>query len=454
MHTRRVIERLLINRAYARLWFGGQISQLGDMLFDTTVLLWIATVVAKGQSWAPVAGSGVLIAAVVPVLLVSPFAGVYVDRWDPRRVMLASDTLRGLLVGTLVLLALLPGGTVPMAGQLAWIYSVVFLCSVVSCFFQPARLSIVADLVPAESQTKASSLAGVSSSVAGLIGPALAAPLLFTAGVQWALMLNAASFVGSFLFVAAVPYRRSKAGDGAGAGRTRPDMRSELAAGLRVVWRTQVLRVLVICALIVNLGSGLLNTLNVFFVQNNLHTDTKYYGLLATCTAVGDLIGALVSATVAARLGVNRAFTYTLALGGVLLLVYARQTDFAVAAVLFVLMALPISILNVAITPILVHAAPRELLGRVAGVIQPLTQVSNLLGMALAGYLASTLLRGFHHRVLGVWMGTYDLIFTVAGLLFILGGIVAWRGLRTPSPSPLTVTESAVPLLAPEGADD
>lgn len=400
------------------------------MVFDTTVLLWIATVVARGQSWAPVAGSGALIASVVPVLLVSPFAGVYVDRWNPKRTMLIGDALRGLLVATLVLLALLPKGTVPMAGQLVWIYFVVFACSVVSRFFQPARLSIVADLVPAESQAKASSLAGVSSSIAGLIGPALAAPLLFTAGVQWAMVLNAASFVGSFLFVVAVPYRGAAAEAASGAPVTRSGMRSELSAGFQVIWRSQVLRVLVICALIANLGGGLLTTLNVFFVESNLHTDSKYYGLLATCTAIGDLIGALLSATVAARLGVNRAFSYTLALCGVLLLAYARQTEFAVAAVLFVLMALPISILNVAITPILVDATPRDLLGRVAGVLQPLTQATNLLGMALAGYLASTLLRGFHHRVLGVWMGTYDVIFTAAGLLFVLGGLVAWRGLR------------------------
>ena len=357
-----MIERLLINRSYARLWFGGQISQLGDMVFDTTVLLWIATVVARGRSWAPEAGSGALIASVVPVLLVSPFAGVYVDRWNPRRTMLTSDALRGLLVGTLVLLALLPRGTVPMA-------------------------------------------------------------------------LNAASFAGSFLFVAVVPYRRAAgtASDEAGTPPARIGMRGELAAGFQVIWRSQVLRVLVICALIVNLGSGLLTTLNVFFVESNLHTDSKYYGLLSTCTAIGDLIGALLSARVAARLGVNRAFSYPLALCGVLLLAYARQTEFTVAAVLFVLMALPISILNVAITPILIDATPRDLLGRVAGVFQPLTQASNLLGMALAGYLASTLLRGFHHRVLGIWMGTYDVVFTVAGLLFVLGGLVAWRGLRTPA---------------------
>jgi MFS family permease len=433
-----MIERLLINRAYARLWVGGQISQLGDMVFDTTVLLWIATVVARGKSWAPAAGSGVLIAAVVPVLLVSPFAGVYVDRWNPKRTMLVSDAVRGVLVGTLVLLALLPSGTLSTTGELVWIYAVVFLCSIVSRFFQPARLSIVADLVRAEDQPKGSSLSGVSSSIAGLIGPALAAPLLFTAGVQWAMVLNTASFAGSFVFVAAVSYRRpssspAEAGPGSSEGAARVGLRAELTAGFEVIWRTQVLKVLVICALIVNLAAGLLTTLNVFFVQINLHTNAKYYGLVATCTAVGDLIGALAASAVAARLGVNRGFAYGFGVCGAIMLVYARQTDFPVAGALFILMALPISIINVAISPILVAATPRELLGRVAGVIQPLTQATNLVGMAVAGYLASTLLHGFHHQVLGVWMGTYDLIFTCAGLLVMVGALVAWRGLRSPA---------------------
>ncbi len=430
------------------------------MVFDTTVLLWIVTAVAKGQSWAPEAGSGVLIAEVVPVLAVSAFAGVYVDRWNPKRTMLVSDALRGLLMSSLVLLALLPEGAVSRAGQLIWIYAVVFLCSIVSRFFLPARLGIVTDLVAPESLAKASSLSGVSSSIAGLIGPVLAAPLLFSAGLQWAMILNVASFGGSFLLIAAVPYRRAAdAGSTTPGGGTAPQVRrsgfrSELTAGLRVIWRSRVLRVLVICALIVNLGAGLLTTLNVFFVQNNLHTDTKYYGVLATCTAVGDLIGALLSATVAARLGVNRAFTFTLALSGAILLVYARQSEFAVAAALFILMSLPISVLNVAITPILIGATPRELLGRVAGVFQPLTQVTNLAGMALAGYLASTLLRGFHHRIVGVWMGTYDLIFSVAGLLFILGGFVAWRGLRTGSVSTEPETGAGTGTGAPETAPD
>src|SRR5437867_6122718 len=114
-----MLSRLLINRQYAKLWFAGAISWVGDYVFDTTVLLWIATVLGRGKPWAPAAAAGVLIAALVPTVLVSPFAGVFVDRWDARRTMLGADAIRAVLVGALALLPLLPAGTLPVSAQLA-----------------------------------------------------------------------------------------------------------------------------------------------------------------------------------------------------------------------------------------------------------------------------------------------------------------------------------------------
>jgi MFS family permease len=64
------------------LWLGQSVSYLGDFVFDTTIVLWISTVIARSQSWAPAAVGGVLIAAAVPTLLLGPVAGVFVDRWN------------------------------------------------------------------------------------------------------------------------------------------------------------------------------------------------------------------------------------------------------------------------------------------------------------------------------------------------------------------------------------
>ena len=79
------------NRNRRLLWLGQGVSATGDMVFTMTVLLWIATIIAKGQTWAPAAASGALIATAAPVLVVGPLAGVFVDMWDRRRTMLTSQ---------------------------------------------------------------------------------------------------------------------------------------------------------------------------------------------------------------------------------------------------------------------------------------------------------------------------------------------------------------------------
>jgi len=85
---------LLANRDFVLLLCGQTVSNFGDIIFDTTLTLWIAVRIAPARSWAPLAISGVLAAATFPVLFVGPIAGVFVDRWNQRNTMLAADALR------------------------------------------------------------------------------------------------------------------------------------------------------------------------------------------------------------------------------------------------------------------------------------------------------------------------------------------------------------------------
>lgn len=99
---------ILVNRNYARLWIGLAVSGVGDQIFNTTIFLWIATVLLEGERLAPVAVGGVVMAVAAATILVGPIAGVFVDRWDKRRTMLASDLIRACLVGLLAAFAFLP----------------------------------------------------------------------------------------------------------------------------------------------------------------------------------------------------------------------------------------------------------------------------------------------------------------------------------------------------------
>src|SRR5262249_33850693 len=99
----------LVNRNFALLWAGQLISTLGDTVLDTSLVLWFATGGGADRAWAPLAVSGLLAAATLPVLLLRPLAGVLVDRWDKRRALLVMDALHALLIALLLALTAIPG---------------------------------------------------------------------------------------------------------------------------------------------------------------------------------------------------------------------------------------------------------------------------------------------------------------------------------------------------------
>ena len=435
--------RALINRNFALLWAGQTISQLGDSIFAITLVLWVATSIARAQPWVPLAVSGVLLATIAPEFLVSPIAGVVADRANRRAIMLSMDASRAVLIVLLVLatgnipLPFFPGGQLPLAWQLGAIYGIVFLASVCSQFFNPALFAFIATTVEEPLRSRASGLRQASASMAGLVGPALAAALFFGAGLEWALLLNAVSFAVSFLAVLAIrPSGISYATAPHGAQRAAPDeppresFLSAFWAGLRFYFGNRILVTLLVTAVLTLLAFGSLNTLDIFFVMQNLHATADFYAILTSVQSLGLLIGAIFAATFAQRIGVARVLGLSLLMWGGAILVYARVTEVAPALVLMGITGFLLSAAQVAETPLLMHATPQEFLGRVSSVFVPALSGSELVGIGLSGYLATTLLRGFHATVFGISIGPIDTIFTAMGLSLVAAGVYALISLR------------------------
>src|ERR1700685_490845 len=180
----------LINKNFARLWYGEAVSTTGDYVFDTTLVLWIATVLARGKTWGPIAVSGVLLAFSAAVLLVGPLAGVFVDRWDHRVTRMRTELIRAALPGLLTVLAFLPTHDLPVWAWLSLIYMVVFALNATGQFFGPSRFAIIGDIVTGEAdRARAAGITEATVATAMIVGPPLAAPLLFSVGLQWALLL-------------------------------------------------------------------------------------------------------------------------------------------------------------------------------------------------------------------------------------------------------------------------
>lgn len=152
-----------------------------------------------GQSWAPLAISGVLIATAIPTLLVGPFAGVFVDRWNKRRTMLVMDACRAAFSLLLLVLSMsnIASTHFPIM-LLAEIYGIVILMTTCTQFFNPASVAMFGSIVVKDDLTRATGRQQATSGLANILGLSLSAPLFFGLGVQWALLINALSFLISF----------------------------------------------------------------------------------------------------------------------------------------------------------------------------------------------------------------------------------------------------------------
>lgn len=430
------------------LWFGQSISVIGTAGFTTTLVLWVAAL-TTGRAWSPLAVSGVFLASGIPTAVFGPFAGVWADRWDKRLTMLRIDVIRTVLVALLIPLAAgvlspwLPGGDIGLFIHLGALYAMQVLISILDRLFLPAFFALTNDLVPQEQLPAAMGMVQSVFALSIIIGPALAAPLYFLVGPALAVAINAASFGVSALslaFIAAPPSARSV------AEGERPHFWREFGAGARFFFTTRVLVGMLLGAMIAVIGAGAFQALDYFFVTQDLHTPASYYGALSAASGIGLILGTVVIGAVAQRIGLTRVLIIGMIAMGVLAVAYSRMAAFWPAFALLVVLGFFNGSINIAAGPLMMRVTPREMIGRVSSLLDPVIMLATIVGTAISGYLASTVLQGVSLTIAGVDFDSLRLIFGGAGVLFLLGGIFLVFVLREPPlPAEPATDEAAVP---------
>ena len=422
-----------VNRNFALLWWGQAISSVGDYAWDTALVLWVASFLVVGQSWAPVAVSGVVLAAALPQIVAGPIAGVFVDRWDKRRTMVTMAALQGIFAVLLVLpaadfsLPLIGHVQLPLFWRLGVLYLDVALLATFAQFFIPAQLALIKDIVPKERQDHALETFQAIQGLAVIIGPPVAAALVFGLGIIWALILNALSFVAVFL--ASYAIQAPPSAHSVAAGETSHFSR-EFLDGLGYVAGHEVLRTILIAEVLVWLGFGALQSLGYFFITGNLHASASDYGLFGADFGVGAIVGAVLVTIIGRRIGLVRLLWMAMVTSGLFVIVMSHLTSFYLALGAAFLFGVSTTAVLVTAGPLTLDSTSREFVGRVTAVINPLGRLAALISVALAGSLVSTVLHGFHASILGINFGPVDTVFTGLGLLAVIGGIYTRVSLR------------------------
>jgi DHA3 family macrolide efflux protein-like MFS transporter len=292
VHTDQVAYgRLLRNPSFMALWLGQTISFIGDYFY------WLAIpiMVERMTGSALLVGLSVISNA-LPMLVLGPVAGVFVDRWDRKRTMIVSDVVRGLLV--LVCL------TVQTPEQI-WIYYVVgFLMSCVSRFFFPAQNAVLPLIVPDRNDLLAANgLMQIVQTVGLLLGPALAGFSIGLWGAQVAFLADSATYFVSAAAITTMAVPRTTVGR-----QAKTTMAGELGAvgaelreGVGYLFGNRTMVGILLCMMVVQLGVGAINVIWVPFMQRTFGLGPEGLGAVDTAQGLGMALGGLLLGFVAAR---------------------------------------------------------------------------------------------------------------------------------------------------------
>jgi MFS family permease len=361
---------LWTNRAFRGLLLAHFSSNFGDWLafialFNLVALEWHTDML----------GIGALTASyLLPFAVIAPLAGVFVDRWELRRLMITCDVLRAGIVCLML-----------FADDLAWLCGLVFLHQSVSTFFNPAQGAAIPRLVARTEILAANSWSTQASHITKLLGPGVAGLLVAALGTRGCLMLDAATFVISALLLLALPALRPRRLQQASAS-----VSGDLRSALRWLRGDRRLRTVLASLVLSIAGLGTFLVSLPIHVRDVLHLGPRGMGLLLSALGAGTLLGAaaLLSQTRRDRQRLLQAGSVVLGvgLGGL-----ATVTQAAVAAAWLGVIGVGTAMIVVPAHTMFQEETPEDRRGRILSVSLALLALAQVGGMGAAAALATRL---------------------------------------------------------------
>ncbi|HEX3781549.1 MAG TPA: MFS transporter [Pseudonocardiaceae bacterium] len=362
------------NPRFLALWTAQSISTFGDALTTLTLIL---LVTERTRSVAAVGGLTVTIA--VPGIVIGLISGVYVDRWDRRRIMIASDVCRAALLATLALVTL----TTP---NLLTIYLITFLQASVGTLVNPARAALTQVIVPVEELVRANSLIQTTTVLGELAGTTLAGILVAVPHTYWiSFAVDAATFALSAVLIATIRHS---------PGTPVDEHRSAWTAigeGLRAVRSSPVLRALLLVFSALTFALSPMAVLLAPYVVDTLHISTGWIGLIQAGDTAGNLVGGALIVLAANRVTPQALIITGMITLAALIAAIGLATTVATLLVVYFVFGLLTVAIQTGIGALTQTEVDNTMMGRFIGLMSITPSTVSVLAMAFCGSLGAVL---------------------------------------------------------------
>ena len=370
------------NAGFVHLWGAATVSTFGSLVTRTALPFTAILLLDASPS-----AIGVLrVAELLPGFLLGLVAGAWVDRLRRKPILIATDLGRALLIVT-----------VPVAAFLGWLglgqlYVIAALVSALSVFFDVAYLSFLPSLVKNEELVEANSKLSAAMSVAEASAFSSAGWLIQLLTAPVAMLIDALTFIASAGLVARIQEPEFQI-DSSAVG-SRPTIASDVVEGLRAVWREPILRGMVVAGLGQNLAFGLVGTVFLLYVNQEVGFDPGILGMIFAVGGVSSLLGAMIAGRLT-HFGTGAVMVGSLLLAAIGEAFVPLATAANAIGVLFlvgqqIVADSALTIYDINQVSLRQAITPAHILGRVNASVRVSEFGAILLGTVAAGYIGET----------------------------------------------------------------
>ncbi|HEY2390471.1 MAG TPA: MFS transporter [Candidatus Angelobacter sp.] len=360
-------------KPFRTLWMAQLVSVFGDFL----ALFGVISLITFRWHGTAVQVTTITMAFVLPIALIGPVAGVFVDHWNVKRLMIASDLIRAGLILMLLF--------VQNVSQIAII---LFAISVVSSFFTPAQSVTMRTVIPAEGLLPANALMSQAFYLVRLASPLIAGMLVAWLTEKACFYLDAASFIFSATMISRLAINRPAR---AQAEKNIKSLTQDFLAGNKFIFTHAGLAFVFLAMAIAMFIMSSFSPLISIYIRDSLQAGPRMFGVISSMVGVGMILGSmLVTRLVRSRSKSHVVLggLFSLGLGALLL---GGFHNIPMAALSTFTMGFAIAFILVPAQTMSQQETPPDMVGRVSSTFMSLISFSQVFGLLLSGYLAQIL---------------------------------------------------------------
>jgi DHA3 family macrolide efflux protein-like MFS transporter len=359
-----------------RVWYAQLVSLLGDFL----ALFAVISVVTYRMHGTAQQVTGVQIAYMLPMAILGPLSGVFVDRWPLKPTLVASDLLRAGLVLLLF-----------VASSMWQIYLVLCALSAVSSFFAPAQSVTIRSHVPSHGLISANALMQMAMMGTRVIGPATAGALVAAFGPNVCYAVDFVSFIVSALLISSVTILRPPSPPST-AGETANSkvhaILHEMGEGMRFIVHHAAISFVVMAMAAGMFVIGCFGPLIAIYVRDWLHAKAGVFGIVSAMVGTGMMVGMPVVRRLSGRIANSTLVLAGLAGIGLGALILGALPWVAASMLGCFTLGFTFAGVIVPAQTLMQKETPHALMGRISSTMMSVIFFAQLLGLVLSGFLA------------------------------------------------------------------